>query len=170
MLLPIPTLETPRLRLRAFAESDLDDLASMLADPQVTRFLGDGKPKTRLDAWRQLAGILGHWVLRGFGVWAVELQSSGQWIGWCGHLQPEGWPGFEIGYSLARPFWGHGYAREAAAEALRYAREELKKSEIISLIRPDNAASIRVATFLGATLAESFEFLGGPALIYRYPQ
>lgn len=168
MLLSIPTLHTSRLRLRAFAESDLDNLASMLADPEVTRFLGDGQPKTRPESWRQLAGILGHWVLRGFGLWALELQSSGQWIGWCGHLQPEGWPAFEIGYSLARPFWRQGYAREAAAEALRYAREELKKSEIISLIRPDNAASIRVATFLGATLAESSELMGGPALVYRY--
>lgn len=167
--LPIPTLTTARLRLRAFDERDVEALAPMLADPEVTRYIGDGKTKTRAEVWRQIASILGHWVLRNFGLWAVEEKATSHLVGWCGHLQPEGWPGFEVGYLLGRPYWGRGYARESAAEALRYAREELGRSEIISLIRPANTASIQVATALGASLYGNIDLMGAPADIYRYP-
>ena len=86
-----------------------------------------------------------------------------------GCFEPEGWPGFEIAYTLARPAWGHGYAREAAAAALAYARDVLGREAIISIIRPANANSIRVARSLGATRAGAVEFFGSPADIYRYP-
>ena len=67
--LEIPTLDTPRLRLRAFTESDFPAYRILVADPQVMRFLGDGRPLSDIDAWRQLATIVGHWALRGFGLW-----------------------------------------------------------------------------------------------------
>jgi RimJ/RimL family protein N-acetyltransferase len=85
-------------------------------------------------------------------------------------MEPEGWPGFEIAYTLARPAWGQGFAREGAAAALGYARETLGKRDIISIIRPGNAGSIRVATSLGAMPDGTVEFYGAPALIYRYPR
>jgi RimJ/RimL family protein N-acetyltransferase len=62
----VPQLETARLVLRAFAASDVEPYARMMADPDVTRFLGDGRPLDRVDAWRQLALLIGHWELRGF--------------------------------------------------------------------------------------------------------
>ena len=144
--------------------------AAMMANPEVTRFLGDGKPVSRADAWRQMAMLAGHWTLRGFGIWAVEERSTGQLIGRIGCFMPEGWPAFEIGYVLARSAWGKGYAREAASMSLQYARETLGRTEIISLIRPPNAASIRVAESLGAVAAETIEFFGAPATVYRYPE
>ena len=104
----IPSLETERLRLRAFTAHDFEPYAAMMADEAVTRFLGDGRPLARVDAWRQMAMFAGHWLLRGFGVWAVEERATGAFIGRIGCFEPEGWPDFEIGYTLARPAWGRG--------------------------------------------------------------
>jgi len=165
----VPTLETERLLLRGFESRDFDVYAEMMADPAVTRFLADGTPLERADAWRQLAMFAGHWALRGFGVWAVEERATGEFLGRIGCFEPEGWPGFEVAYTLRRAAWGRGYAREGAAAALRYAREQLGRTAIISVIRPGNAASIRVATSLGAQPDGTVDFFGAPALIYRYP-
>jgi RimJ/RimL family protein N-acetyltransferase len=165
----IPQLTTERLLLRAFGPADVEPYAAMMADPEVTRYLGDGRPLARADAWRQLAMFAGHWALRGFGLWAVEERATGRFVGRIGCFEPEGWPGFEIGYSLARPAWGRGYAREGAAAALAHARTALGRADVISIIRPANVASVRVTTALGALPAEVIEFFGGPATIYRYP-
>ena len=113
----IPTLETARLLLRGFELRDFDVYAEMIADPAVTRFLADGTPLGRADAWRQLAMFAGHWALRGFGVWAVEERATGEFLGRIGCFEPEGWPGFEVAYTLRRAAWGRGYAREAAEVA-----------------------------------------------------
>jgi RimJ/RimL family protein N-acetyltransferase len=167
--LEIPTLDTQRLRLRGFAEADFPAYHALVADPEVTRFLGDGRPLGEIDAWRQLASIMGHWVLRGFGLWAVEERTSGRFVGRVGLLEPGGWPGFEVAYTIAPSVWGRGYGREAAGAALHHAQTVLGRTDIISIIRPDNAASVRVATALGATRSHSIEFFGAPADIYRYP-
>jgi RimJ/RimL family protein N-acetyltransferase len=160
---------TSRLRLRAFGPNDLDAYAAMMADPDVARHLGEGKPLSRPEAWRQMSMFLGHWMLRGFGIWAVEERATGVFIGRIGCFEPEGFPGFEIGYTLAKAAWGRGYAREGAGAALQFARETLGRTEIISIIRPANVASIRLAEALGATRAETIEFYGAPSSIYRYP-
>ncbi|MGZ8379108.1 MAG: GNAT family N-acetyltransferase [Gemmatirosa sp.] len=165
----VPELHTERLLLRGLAPRDFEAYAAMVADPEVMRHLADGRPLGRADAWRQMAMFVGHWALRGFGVWAVEERATGAFVGRIGCFQPEGWPAFEIAYTLARSAWGRGYAREGAAAALRYARETLGRDAIVSVIRPDNAASIRVATSLGAVEDGTVEFFGAPALIYRYP-
>ena len=68
----VPLLTTPRLLLRGFAETDFEDYAGMLADQDVVRHLGDGRPMSRTDAWRHLATVIGNWSLRGFGLWEVE--------------------------------------------------------------------------------------------------
>ena len=166
----IPRIATDRLVLRGFEDDDFEPYAAMMADPQVTRFLGDGRPLARADAWRQLALILGHWSLRGFGLWAVEERTSGALVGRVGCFEPEGWPGFEVGYVLARPFWGRGYATEAGGAALRYAREILGRDRIISLIHPANDASIRVAERLGAVADGMVDLSGHPTRVYAYPE
>lgn len=160
------TLKTERLLLRMFREEDFEEYAAMVADAEVTRYLGEGKPLSRGDAWRQMAFILGHWQLRGYGLWAVEETSTGRLVGRIGFLYPEGWPDFELGWTLAREFWGRGYATEGARRALRYAFEELAREHVISLIRPDNGPSIRVAERLGERLEGHVELLGSAALVY----
>ena len=165
----VPTIATDRLLLRGFAAADFEAYAALLADPAVTRYLGDGRPISRIDAWRQLALIIGHWELRGFGLWAVEERATRTLVGRIGCFEPEGWPGFEIGYVLSPRFWGLGYATEGAAAALRFAREEQHAPQVISLIHPDNAASIRVAQRLGAT-ATGTTLLGDRSVsVYTYP-
>src|SRR5258707_1233513 len=108
------TLQTERLIMRMFRESDFEEHSSYSADPEVQRFLGEGRSLTRFEAWRQMAMILGHWQLRGYGQWAVEERASGRLVGRIGFFLPEGWPGFELGWVLGREFWGKGYASEGA--------------------------------------------------------
>jgi RimJ/RimL family protein N-acetyltransferase len=161
------TLETDRLTLRMLRESDLDAYAQMCADPEVMRYLGDGQPLVRPMAWRNLAMMIGHWSLRGYGLWAVEERASGVLVGRIGFWEPEGWPGFELGWVLRRPFWGRGYATEGARAALPFAFTRLGRPHVISLIHPENAASIRVAQRLGECPVGSTEVMGKPALVYR---
>ena len=168
IVIRVPVLTTPRLVLRGFDERDFEAYAAMLADPEVSRHLGDGQPMGRRDAWRNFAMVVGHWALRGFGLWAVEERETGCFVGRVGLIEPVGWPGFELAYTLRRECWGRGYAREAGRTALAYARDVLHRPEIISVIRPDNAASIRVAEALGARRAETVEFFGAPSDVYRY--
>src|SRR5438477_11022950 len=168
-MLQIPQLTTERLLLRGFRPDDFERYAEMMSDPDVSRHLMDGRPLTRIEAWRQLAMFAGHWVLRGYGLWAVEERVSGEFLGRIGCLDPEGFPAFEIAYTLGRWAWGKGYAREGAAAALQYARETLGRTDITSIICPTNAASIRVASSLGAVPGELVEFFGGRSVLYRYP-
>ena len=160
-----PVLETDRLTLRMWREQDFEPYAKMCADPEIMRFLG-GKTLNRLEAWRHLAFLIGHWDLLGYGHWAVEEKASGAFAGRVGFLNPADWPGFEIGWTLGHNFWGKGYATEAAQRALQFAFDELDKSHVISLIHPDNKASIRVAERLGEKLEGNTELLGNNVLIY----
>ena len=159
-------LDTPRLTLRQFQESDLDAYASMCANPEVMRFIGAGEPLSRKEAWRELAFFLGHWRLRGYGMWALEHSTSGQLIGRAGFINPEGWPGFELGWLLDRDYWGEGYATEAARAALQHAFDDLEREHVISLIYPENSRSIRVAERLGQTLERETELYGNRVDIY----
>jgi RimJ/RimL family protein N-acetyltransferase len=149
----IPRLETERLVLRGLTAGDFDKLAEFMADPDVARYL-TGEPLSRADAWRGLATALGHWQLRGYGVWAVERKSDGAFMGRVGMINPEGWPGLEVGWTLGRPYWGKGYATEAARAALDYAFLTQPVDRIISCIDPDNAASQSVAKRIGETKGE----------------
>lgn len=161
------TLDTPRLRLRQFTEADWPAYAAMSADAEVMRHIGTGKAESPEDAWRTLAAFLGHWALRGYGMWALEHRDSGALLGRVGYIDRPGWPGFELGWLLARAHWGHGYAREAAAVALRHAFEVLQRERIISLIRPGNQRSIAVAEAIGETLHGSIEMMGGEVRVYE---
>jgi RimJ/RimL family protein N-acetyltransferase len=158
------TLRTERLNLRPFRESDLDDYARICADPEVVRHVGT--PFSRAEAWLHIATMLGHWQLRGFGMWAVEDRCSSALIGRIGFYEPEGWPGLELGWMLARNWWGQGLATEGAGAALAFAFATLRKSHVISLIRPDNIASIRIAEKLGERPQGCSRALGAEALVY----
>lgn len=159
-------LETPRLRLRMFRQADADAYAAMLADPQVMRYLSAGQPLSASEAWRHMAMLLGHWHLFGFGPWAVEERASGELVGRIGPYYPAGWPGLELIWTIRRQSWGRGYATEGARAALAYVFRQMARDRVISLIRPQNAASIRVAEKLGQRLQKRTEFYGQEALVY----
>jgi RimJ/RimL family protein N-acetyltransferase len=145
----LPILHTERLLLRGWRESDLDPLARMMADPEVARFIGGVQPRS--SVWRALAMFVGLWALRGYGFWVVERKSDGGFLGRVGFWQPEGWPGIELAWSLDRPYWGNGYATEAAKAALDYGFLTFPVPKLVSLIDPNNAPSQRVANRLGQT-------------------
>src|SRR5438128_835963 len=127
------TLETERLVLRPFCDADIDGYAAMCADPDVMRYVRDRGVLSREDAWRQMAMLVGHWQLRGFGMWAVEERSTARFIGRVGLHFPEGWPDREIAWALARSYWGRGFALEAARAGLAYAFGPLRWERAISL-------------------------------------
>ncbi len=158
-------LETDRLLLRQWRESDFEPYAEICADPEVMRYVG-GKAMSRLEAWRHMAFIIGHWQLLGYGHFAVEEKATGKFVGRLGFLNPAGWPAFEIGWTLGRDSWGKGYATEGARRALEYAFAELDKSHVISLIHPENEASKRVARRLGEKEEGETEVMGIPVIIF----
>lgn len=158
-------IETERLVLRMFRESDTDAYAEMVADPEVMRFLG-GPMMSRPEAWRNMAMVLGHWHLRGYGFWAVEEKESGELAGRVGCWQPEGWPALEVGWTLRRRFWGRGYATEAARASMSYAFNELNQTRVVSLIAPENVNSIRVAERLGEKPDGEWDIFGKRVIIY----
>lgn len=149
-----PVLETGRLLLRMLQESDFEQYSAIHLDPEVTRFTAR-KQMDRMETWRHLSFIAGHWHLRGFGMWGVFEKDTGRLVGRVGFHQPDGWPDFELGWTIGRAFWGRGYATEAAARCVRYAFEDMDRDHLISLIDPLNVASIRVAERIGETVQGS---------------
>ena len=157
-------IETDRLLLRQFRQSDIDAYAKMVADEEAMHFIGG--VGDRGEAWRRMAKWAGQWVLRGYGEFAVEEKSSGRFIGHIGPYYPEDWPQVELGWALARETWGKGYATEAARVCAAWMFDELSFPRIISIIHPDNAASIRVAQKLGERRDGVFNIKGEQVLIY----
>ena len=170
----VPTLETRRLRLRAFEARDLDPHAAALADPRVYRHLG-GTPLSREDAWRKLLTGPGMWALLGYGYWAVERKEDGAFIGQIGFadfkrdMVPaiEGLP--EMGWVFVADAHGQGYAGEAAAAALTWADKALVGEEIVAIIDSANASSIRIAEKSGFSVREQASYKGEPILLFRRP-
>jgi len=164
LFIAIPTLETERLRLRAFCASDLDGYAALNADPEVMLHLGGTWERGR--SWRHMAYLLGHWQLRGAGTWAVEHKETGVFVGAIGFFEPEGWPGFELAGRLMRHWWGRGCASEAARAALDHAFTVWKKDRVISLVHPENRASVRLVERIGERLLKPIEHIGKEMLCY----
>jgi RimJ/RimL family protein N-acetyltransferase len=148
----VPEIQTERLVMRGFGDDDLDDWAAIVADPEVTRWVGDENPLSREAAWRNMAYFMGHWLLRGFGSWALEERETGKVVGRTGLYRPEAWPGLEVGWLVGREHWGRGFAPEAGRASMEWAREELGADHIISLIEDANERSARVAEKLGMTV------------------
>lgn len=159
-------LETDRLLMRWFREDDFEQYLKICSDPEVMRFLGEGRPMTDIEVWRQMAYFVGHWYFRGYGLWAVEEKSTRKLVGRIGFINPTGWPGFELGWTLGRDSWGKGFATEGARRALEYAFTEMGRDHLISLIAPANVGSIKVAERLGEKVEGKTELFGKEVLIY----
>lgn len=159
-------LETERLILRMYRLDDFKDHLRLCADPDIMKFLTGGKPMSRLEAWRHMAYLVGHWELLGYGYYAVEEKASGRFVGRIGLTNPEGLPGIELGWIIAPEFQGQGFATEGARALLAHAFNEMEWDHVISAIHPDNKPSIRVAERLGEKLEGKTEIEGVPALVY----
>jgi ribosomal-protein-alanine N-acetyltransferase len=164
----VPTLRTERLQLVALEARHFEAFAELHSDPETVKYIGDGMPLDRVAAWLHLAMLLGHWDLRGYGVWAVEDAATGELIGRAGLLHPEGWPDAELNWIIKPSLRGRGFATEAAQAALDFAFDQLGFDRVISLVRPDNPASGQVAAKLGGSLDETIEFMNSPMHVFRY--
>ena len=142
-------LETTRLRLRELAPGDLDFMAEMLADAEVMRYYPKRLTRELSTEWidRQVA----RYKADGYGLWLAEERDGNRSVGQVGlvrqHINAA--DECEVGYLIHRPFWRRGFATEAALACRDYAFKTLHMPRVISLIRPENAASQGVARNLG---------------------
>lgn len=144
-------IETPRLVLRHLAKDDVDDLAEIYADPVVIKFFGGIYTYERTKQW--VEEIINCYQQRGWSLWATIHKADNKFIGRCGLIPQlvDGQPEVEIGYLLAREYWGRGLATEAATASRNYGFEQLGFNRLISLIDPGNIASQKVALKVGLT-------------------
>jgi ribosomal-protein-alanine N-acetyltransferase len=119
----------------------------------------------------RLLRYIEHYRLHGFSRWAVLHKETGEFMVWCGPIifVVEGVTEVELGYTLRRPWWGNGYATEAAQAALVHAQQTAGLRRIISLIDPRNERSLRVAAKLGLRKERLTEWNGAPTHIFRAP-
>ncbi len=148
-------VKTPRLLLRQWSEDDLDDLARLLANPQVVRYIThEYGPLSRQEAAQIHTRILLLWQERGFGPWAAIDRASGKWIGKVGLNLLDDWPGphkVEVEWQLDPLFWGLGLATEGGWAGIQHGFEKLNLDRIISVTVPANVASWRVMEKCGLT-------------------
>ncbi|TFL16556.1 GNAT family N-acetyltransferase [Jannaschia formosa] len=107
--------------------------------------------------------MLGHWALRGFGLFAVRNRKTGTFVGSVGLIEPEGWPEPEATWTIATEHQGKGYAREAASAVLAHTFDTVRSSRVVSYIPPDNAASRRVASAIGMARSGEVAVFGDTA-------
>jgi RimJ/RimL family protein N-acetyltransferase len=112
-------IETSRLYLRQFSMDDLNDLSAIRSDPEVMRFIGAGQPDSSDQVREALENILLVWKQHGFGRWAVAHNMDKKLIGWCGLAFLDKTEEIEIGYGIAKEYWGRGFSTEAAAASIR---------------------------------------------------
>jgi RimJ/RimL family protein N-acetyltransferase len=154
-------IETERLILRQIdPKRDFEPWAASMADEETVRYLGT-EPMSRELAWRSMALVMGHWAIRGFGFFCVEHKDSGEWVGRVGPWYPEGWPGPEVGWTIAPEHLRRGYAFEAARASIDYVFEQLNWPRVIHVIMEGNEASIALAEKLGSRLIRSQQGVPG---------
>lgn len=154
----VPRIPTKRLLLRELRTSDFDTFAANLADPLATQYLS-GAVDRRM-AWRIFAASMGSWMLHGAGWWGVELEGSGELVGSVGAFLREIPGDLELGWTMYRHCWGHGYASEAAAAARDFAFEHHDVRRLIAHVDAENVASVRVSQHLGMTYEGDVELYG----------
>lgn len=149
----IPTIETARLRLRPYRESDVIPYAKYIfSDPDVMLYMnatGTVPMMPRFHAEQLIHNRMKQWVTHGFGAWVLENRDDGHFMGHCGLFIIENTNVVEIGYALAKPFWGKGYATEAARPVLRYAFEVVKLERVVAVAFAKNVKSLRVMEKVG---------------------
>lgn len=160
-------VNTVRLLLRVPEASDAEAMMEIHQDPEaIKNVLLTAPPAGISVAWRNIAMMIGHWHLRGYGQWAVVEKTSGQVVGRVGLWNPEGWPGIELGWIIRRSCWGRGFATEAAQAALQWAWDKVDADHIISIIEPDSLSSIRVAQKIGERFERADTMNGASVHIY----
>jgi len=156
-------VETQRLRMRPFLDTDYDDLLRLFNDPEVMRFIGQGvrnadETRKRLDA------IIEHWNCYGFGLWALVHKADNRFVGRCGFGYLHDREDAELAYALMKPYWGQGLATEAAQKAIEVAFERFALPRLMAVADVDNLASQQVLRKLGMSPTGELQIEGHAAV------
>jgi len=143
-------LETDRLILRRFSAGDAEFILELLNDPSFIRFIGDKGVRTLDDARNYiLNGPVASYEKFGYGLYATEIKDGNISIGMCGILKRDTLPDPDIGFAFLPRYWNRGYAFEAAAGVMKYARDVLGIDQMLAITTPDNEASGRLLEKIG---------------------
>jgi RimJ/RimL family protein N-acetyltransferase len=164
----IPVLTTERLVLRPPAAADVEPAIAFFTGDRAAEF---GPGLSRAEAWRLFAVVIGHWTLRGHGMWTVARRDDPAPLGLVGCLRMDNWPEDEIGWFLWDGAEGQGYATEAALAARACAYDRFGWSTAVSYIDAGNTRSIRVAERMGARPDPAAPHPNGdaPTVVMRHP-
>ena len=164
-----PLIATPRLRLDPFTVDDAAFIVALLTDPDWLRYIGDRGVRTEEEARGYLAsGPLASYAAHGFGLYRVARRDTGAPIGMCGLLRRDTLPDVDLGFAFLPAHRGQGFAREAAAATLAYARETLGLDRIVAIVSPANASSIRVLEALGMGRTGTVQLTTGADVLLLY--
>ena len=158
-------IQTKWLTIRSFLESDIQEYAAVVADPEVTRFLGDGSPHSYEKAAAYVHNCIRSEANEGIRRYAVILKETGELIGFCGFKKMHDY--IDFGWRYARRVWGNGYATEAAAAVLNYGIGTLKLCEIVAESAVENVGSVRVIEKIGMQFEAFGELRGRKTVRYR---
>ena len=166
MIQDIPTLTTHRLELRAPEAEHYPDFKATFASYR-SRFMGG--PLNPYEAWMLYAAEIGHWEIRGFGMWMVQLRDTGETVGMAGGWKPAKWPEAEIAWIIWPDRAGRGYALEATSRVRDHLYRHAGWQTAVSYLDPKDLDSIRLAERLGAKRDHDAATVDGSDVCYRHP-
>jgi RimJ/RimL family protein N-acetyltransferase len=162
-------LETPRLTLREFTPEDAAFTLRLLNEPSWIEFIGNKNVRTLDDAVAYIHRVpMGSYQRHGFGLYLVELKESGAPIGMCGLVKREGLEDVDIGFAFLPPYWGQGYAFEAASASLHHAKTVLGLKRIVAITAPDNVSSVKLLEKIGLKAQRTLQLpgIGGESILF----
>lgn len=162
----IPVLETERLVLRGPEPEDYPNFQATFSSYR-SRFMGG--PLNPYETWMLYAAEIGHWAIRGYGMWMIHDRKTDETLGMAGGWKPAQWPEAEIAWIIWPEKSGHGFALEATHAARKYFYTELGWDGAVSYLDPKNLDSIRLAERLGAKKDKTAATVDGNDVVYRHP-
>ncbi|KZY32159.1 GNAT family acetyltransferase [Roseovarius sp. HI0049] len=162
----IPVLETRRLSLRGPEPQDYPDFKATFASYR-SRFMGG--PLNPYESWMLYAAEIGHWNIRGYGMWMIHDKATDRTLGMAGGWFPAKWPERELAWIIWPEEAGKGYALEATHRVRKYLYADLGWDGAVSYIDPKNLDSIRLAERLGAVRDPDAATIDGNDTVYRHP-
>lgn len=164
----VPEILTDRLLLRAPGERDSGMYALFYGDAEASVFYGGPLPE--VASWSRLARDLGHWSLRGYGMWVIERRDAGEGVGVCGLYWPTGWPRPELTWWILPQHRRQGFALEASLAAIRFGHETLGWSRVETHCDDDNAGARSLISALGGVKITRERFPDGQSRdVFEFP-
>lgn len=161
-----PVITSKSLILRGYQESDYKRFAEFGASERAC-FVGG--PANAATCWRSFMAAIGHWTLRGYGMWVIEDRKSGQVAGRAGVILNDGWHEPELAWHIYDGFEGKSVAYHATLLAREYCARHFGLDRVMSYISKENQRSIRLATRLGATFEKDVLVRGASTQMWRHP-